>query len=618
MIVKELQDIFIDVFEDNSIIITPDFALEDIEEWDSLEFISIIEEIKDVFNVGIGIHDLANCEYVKDLIDLIENSSEDDKEKYLTLEHSDFEKRNAASSVQERLYALYCSEPSRLDYNITLSVKINGVVDIDQLKKAYNKCISLNPMLRARFYHDNDGLFYFIKDFVSTSIDYKDLSVDGESFDMIKERELKSFSKPFDLDSDELLTRAEIVKCSDDTFLLLLAFHHIVFDGRSVAVFMKQFGEFYNKNEVTDCLSEYQYCDFVRWQKEYINSVEYKAKTEFWKETVDDNSSSLDLLKDNPYVKENLMNNVRFERSILCADEINNFCKAKKCTRNTFFVSALFLVLNKLTSEKDITIGTFVAGRKFNELSNTVGMYVNTVPVKKQIDTNINLGDFVSEMQTSYYEVLDNSDVLYETIYDVCGVKNELYNVAFRYQKSYRDLLTIDGASCQIKGETPLHCSNDLSVYVNELADSFELIIQYAEDIYTHEKIEKIADSYCRLIDDILHNPDSIIKDISLITDSEKQLILNDFNATETDYPREKTVAELFEEQVKKTPDNVALVFEDKELTYAELNAKANSLAHKLREMGVKPDDFVAIIADRSIEMIAGIYGIIKAGGAYV
>ena len=116
----------------------------------------------------------------------------------------------------------------------------------------------------------------------------------------------------------------------------------------------------------------------------------------------------------------------------------------------------------------------------------------------------------------------------------------------------------------------------------------------------------------------ITENEEQKLGDIEVITAEEKQLILNDFNATETDYPRDKTVVELFEEQVRKTPDNIALVFEDKKLTYAELNAKANGLAYRLRELGVKSDDFVAIIADRSIEMIAGIYGIIKSGGAYV
>ena len=151
----------------------------------------------------------------------------------------------------------------------------------------------------------------------------------------------------------------------------------------------------------------------------------------------------------------------------------------------------------------------------------------------------------------------------------------------------------------------------DMTFNIMKIEEKYDIGFEYCTDLFKGETAERILKHFIEVLKAVTENSEQKLGEIEMMTAEEKHLILNDFNATETDYPRDKTVVELFEEQVKKTHDNTAVIFEDKKLTYAELNARANCLAHRLREMGVKPDDFVAIIADRSIEMICGIYGII-------
>jgi len=527
-----------------------------------------------------------------------------------------------ASSVQERMYALYAVNPERLDYNNTFSVIMEGKLDLERFQKALKHCLKYNPMLSARFHQVEGTLCYEVRPELELDIENRQCGLsDYSSFESLKKNELKSFIKPFQLFTDELLMRARLISYGDDKYLLLLDFHHIILDGLSVSVFMNDLQKLYTH---PDCKIEkaYTYRDFVEWQNEYVKSEEYEEKQAYWKEILSTETSLCDLLVDDSSKRGEVLASGLYKFELFNYKEIEDFCRCNGISKYSFFIGVFSFTLSKLTFQSDITLGTFVSGRHSlkEQLSSIIGMFVNTVPIRNEVSNGISFIDYLTAVHQNTNSMLQNSDVLYETILDVSANKKNspLFDVSFNYLQSFNDMLQLDNVSCFVEVEMTLECAQDLTLMLNDRKESFELIFHYAKDLYKKSTIEGVCHLLVETITHVLENEEILLDNIPISSVEDRNKILVEFNDTAVDYPRDKTVIQLFEEQVERTPNKVAVSFGDASITYEELNERANILAHKLRDLGVGPDDYVGIMVERSIEMIVGLYGIIKAGGAYV
>ena len=538
-----------------------------------------------------------------------------------TLEHRGFAEKNPASSVQERMYTLYEMNPERLDYNITFSVIMEGALSVTRLQNAFDQCLKCNPMLTAKFYQINGELYYKIRSEMQLKFEKMQYEVNNDSFANLRKNEVHSFIKPFQLTTDELLMRAKLINYRDEKYLLLLDFHHIIFDRTSLSVFLHDLQTFYNYPD-SQTEKKYNYRDFVDWQKQYVESEEYATKQDYWQEVLSTETSLCGLLVDYPNKRGGLLAAASDKIELLNYQEIDELCRYYGITKYTFFTGAFSFVLSKLTFQSDITLGTFVSGRHHfkEELSSMIGMFVNTIPIRNDIPDDRSFSDFLTSVQKNIRLALKHSDVLYETILDSSANKKNspLFDVCLNYLESFSDTLKLEDVSCFIELEMMPDCVYDLALMVYARADSFEIVAHYAKDLYRQSTITRMLDLFVETINYVLDNRNITLEKIPISGIEERQKILEAFNDTKLAYLGDKTVVQLFEEQVEKTPDNIAIIFGNEMLTYKELNKKVNRLAHKLRDLGVKPDDYVAIMLDRSMEMMIGILGAIKAGGAYV
>jgi acyl carrier protein len=415
-VIKKLQDIFIKISNNKSITLDNSDVLSDIKNWDVME-LSLLPEIQKEFKIEFSAEDIIGCKCVGDIVWKIINHLQladnyrNNKTSLGKILHSEFSIWNEASFVQKRLYLLNQKNPEAMDYNITFAVKIEGILDYTRFEYAVKKSVDLHPMLNARFNEINGELMYSICKNSHYNINYVTESKYAyEVFEDFKKKEIEKFIKPYNLKRD-VLYRINTIKYSENICLVIMDFHHIIFDGAtSLDVFLNSISKFYNSKQIN--LSPYNYNDYVMWQREFHCSNDYIQESQYWKELFKTPSSLCNILVDNPEKRKNI-NKSRYVKSLVHnKQEIETFCKNVGCTKFSFWISILNIVLSKLTYQNDISIGTFVSGRKIRgckieELNSVIGMFVNTLPVRNYVDNKLIISEFVKRVH-------ENNNILYK------------------------------------------------------------------------------------------------------------------------------------------------------------------------------------------------------------
>ena len=307
----------------------------------------------------------------------------------------------------------------------------------------------------------------------------------------------------------------------------------------------------------------------------------------------------------------------------ISVQKLNDYCKSHKISLYNFFMSIYAIYISKISGQEQFVIGTPILNRTNFKEKHTSGMFINVAPFKVNLNNSKNFNTFVKNIATDSLNMLKHQKYSYQCLLEDLRAKNKnipnLYNILFSYQIS-----NTQENSCDINYETDWTfnncCSNDIDIHIFDLNNtgSLNIAYDYKTSLYTKQDIENIHQRILHIIRQIISKEDISIDEIELVTPHEKNKILNVFNNTKVDYPKNKSITQLFEEQVQKTPDNIALVFKDKQLTYNELNEKANQLARFLVSKKIKPNDICAIVLNRSLEMIIAILAVLKAGAAYI
>ena len=303
--------------------------------------------------------------------------------------------------------------------------------------------------------------------------------------------------------------------------------------------------------------------------------------------------------------------------------KIYNTSKQLGVTPYMLLLSVYYILLSKYSSQEDIVVGSPIVGRNIAELYNLIGMFVNTLAMRANIDSNLSFKDFLSYIKDMCLNNYKYQDYPFDELVDKLKIqrdtsRNPLFDVMFIYQNNGN--ATADFGDIKTEYFTPdtKISKFDLSLEVIPENDILNLSFEYATALFNKQFIEDLSKHYSNILTSCLDNLNIKISNICMLSEAEKNKILYDFNNTKTDYPKDKTIAELFEEQANKTPNNVAVVFGMQKLTYKELNEKANSLAYYLRKNGIETNDLVGIMVNRSLEMIIGMLAVLKAGGAYI
>jgi amino acid adenylation domain-containing protein/thioester reductase-like protein len=525
------------------------------------------------------------------------------------------------SFAQERLFFIDQFEQGTNAYNIPCLLKLNKNTNVNMFTERIKVIINKHKILRTVYTENNEK---YLQKIIDRQLNANKYSINTKKeFDNIIK---KAINHIFDLEK-ELPIKVDILNFSDETFVSIVI-HHIAFDGWSFEIFFKELEKLESETAKNKIICQYK--DFAEWQRYYFTDDILKKQQNYWNKhlrgyenldlpTDKARPSEIDYKGSDYYftVDKNISNNLR------------ELAKENNTTLYCILLSAFYILLHKYTHQSNLIIGTPIANRHYNQSENIIGFFVNSLPLKIELAENNEIKSLISQTSILLSNTQKHQDIPFEKIINDLNIekdlsRNPIFQVMFSLEKKITkkknnlySVSTIDNFNSIAKFDLNFTALND--------ENTLDININYATSLYNRTTIKRMAVHYTRILTAFINNLSMRIKDIKILSEKEFQTIVYDWNKTKVPYPKDKTIQQLFEKQVEKTPDNIAVVFEKCKLTYRELNNRTNQLAHTIRErykehwnQNITSDTLIGIYIERSIEMTIAILGILKAGGAYV
>lgn len=546
----------------------------------------------------------------------------------LKMERIDREKYLPLSRGQKRLWFLSKLEPDSPAFNLALGIRIEGQLDREILHKAINSVIERHEPLRTTFVEDDGEAKAVIHEHVAIDLKYIDAQkIEGgaqAAYHMVKE----ASAAPFDLEKGPL-TRWYLLHVKNNVNILIYHAHHIIFDGWSLGVVLKEISVFYDAYErnIEAKLPalDIQYVDCAVWLEKWLDSNRLKSQIAYWTAQLKGQLPVLQLPWDRPRPKSpNYTGSLAtFELPASLSEKIKSLAKKEEATFFMLFLAAFKILLFRYSGQKDIIVGTPVANRNHIEMEKIVGFFINMLALRTDMSDNPSFKNLLSRIRKTSIDAFANQDLPFEQLVDILQPSRDMsihpvYQVMFAFHNFSFPPVTLQNITMKNtmidRGASQL----DLWLSLWEEEEGFKGIIEYSDELFDHRTISQMIRNYLTLLESIVNDPQERIENHLLLDEAEKQKVIHEFNQTRTELPECSCFHMLFEQHAKQAPDETAIVFEDQQLTYGELNARSNQLAHFLIELGVGPDVLVGVYIERSLEMMVGVLGILKASGAYV
>ncbi|HGO1816517.1 TPA: amino acid adenylation domain-containing protein [Staphylococcus aureus] len=576
----------------------------------SLKAIGVINIIESLTNQRIPLKMIFENPTIRELASMFEETIGMDVINHIPKVNS--KKYYLTSSPQKRLYVLNEIDPNQLSYNMAGILEINGEVDVNRVERAFKKIIDRHESLRTYFKSIEGEPVQIIQD----NVDFELENINDETSSC--QEMINNFVRPFNLEEPPLM-RVGIVKRDNNHYYLLVDMHHIISDGMSINMVVKEFSDFY-QDRLLEPLN-IQYKDYSEWMR----NRDLESQKSYWLKQFKDDIPVLDLPCDysRPTNRSNSGKTLKTVISASLKEKISKFTQQTNSTDYMVLLSAFTILLHKYSRQEDIVIGSPVSGRTHKDTEGIIGMFVNTLALRNYPESTKSFDQVLKETKDLLLKAYDNQDYPFEELVDEVVetrdlTRNPLFDVLFVLQNNESVSIDVPEWKSHLVDINVESSKFDLSMTIEEDKQTYVVSIEYADELFKSSTIEYMLNHYVTLLERLIESPSTIIDSIDMIDEKEKNLVLNKFNDTKKDDLPEETIVELFEKQVEKTPNNIAVVCGGEKLTYKELNNKANQLGHKLRSLGVKPNDLIGLMTDRRVEMIIGIYGILKAGGAYV
>jgi len=538
------------------------------------------------------------------------------------------ELRFPTSHAQQRLWFLDQYEPGTSLYNIRAAWRIDGLLDRDALQTSLSEVVRRHESLRTTFAATDHGPVQIIS--THAHFDLLEFDLAGQAQARTKAQRLVQgeADRPFELARGPLF-RAALVRLAEGEHILLLTLHHVIADGWSLGVLMRELGVLYRacRQGQASSLAELpiQYADFAVWQRDWLQGDVLQAQLGYWRERLHGAPPLLTLPADRPRAPHPTHSGalVPLDLGPELSTQLHRLSRQTNGTLFMALAAAFNVLLHRYSHQDDICIGYSVANRKRPEIEGLIGFFVNTLVLRTKVEPAQSFESLLGQVRDAVLEADAHQDLPFEKLVEEINPERHL-----NYAPVFQVMLSLNNTA-EREPEwpglqllpTPLDSTTsrfDLTLDLTERRGRLCGAFEYNTDLFDRSTVERMAGHFEVLLRAVVINPKARIRDLPLLTRAERHQILVEWNDTRADFPSGKCVQELFEDQVEKSPEEIAVVFEDQQLTYAQLNAKANQLAHYLRESGVRPDTLVAICVERGLLMIIGLLGIMKAGGAYV
>jgi len=529
------------------------------------------------------------------------------------------------SYSQERLWFLDKLTSHNLTYNVPFGLWLEGKLDKNVLQTTLNYLVERHEALRT-IIKEKDGIGY--QEFLPPKLVMLDFfDVHDEHPEVVIDRAYQKIIKqPFDLAQGPLV-RFGWITTEKNKGLLLGCMHHIITDGWSQDILIRDFAQAYAayaKGKLPDLEPlTFQYADYAQWQREYLHSGILEMQNSYWKKQLT-NIPILNLPTDYPRPKIFSQRGSRIGVNLdkVTVDYLSNLTKKYQVTLFMLLLAVLQLVLSRYSGQFDIAVGTPVANRRLKETEDIVGFFVNTLVLRGDLKNNPSFVVFLEQTKQMIFDAYKHQDIPFEQVVNLCVKERDTcYNPLFSVMLVLQNKPSKEIELPELKllpYHTELQVAKfDMTLFLMETQEGLTGFIEYCTDLYRPETIRSFWTHFEKMLHTIIEAPQKRLSEFNMLLDTELSRIQL-WNNTEKKYDKNKVLHQLFEEQVESTPNNCAIIFENSQLTYRELNNRANQLAHFLRDKGVGPEILVGICLERSLELVIAILGVLKAGGAYV
>ncbi|WP_130904172.1 non-ribosomal peptide synthetase [Pseudomonas sp. Sample_22] len=536
------------------------------------------------------------------------------------------------SYAQQRQWFLWQLDPQGSAYNIPAALRLHGPLNVEALQQSFDRLLERHQSLRSRFVEDDGQVLQSLATFTSLAIEQHDLRDEpaAQRFECAMKKVEQEIARPFDLQHGPLL-RVSLLQLDAEDHVLVLTLHHIVTDGWSMGVLIEEFSRLYAAHcQGLDAELQglpIQYSDYAAWQRRWMEAGELERQLNWWREKLGSEQPLLELPTDRPRPAQPSQRGARLDFALDAdlASGLLTLAKQRGVTPFMLLLASFQALLYRYSGQADLRVGVPIGNRNRSETRGLIGFFVNTQVMRAELDGRLPFSQLLEQTRVTSLDAQDYQDLPFERLVQALQGERSLshsplFQVMFNHQLARPAAVSglLAGLRVEALNATAKSTQFDLQLDTQEQGDQLLASLTYATDLFDAERIETLARHWRNLLAGVLANPQTPLAELPLLDADERLRILDELNDTAQDYPGEVCVQRHFEARVLENPQATALVFQGQDLSYAQLNLRANRLAHHLRGRGVGPEVIVGIACERSLEMVVGLLAILKAGGAYV
>ncbi|MCP5051524.1 MAG: amino acid adenylation domain-containing protein, partial [bacterium] len=578
----------------------------------SLKATILVSKIHKALNVKVPLTEVFRTPTIRQLAQYIHTAA---RERYAAIKPAEKRQYYDLSSAQKRLYIIHQMDLEGTAYNMWQFIPLEHTTSVGKLEEAFIRLIDRHESLRTSFHVMDDQPVQMVHDHVAFEIE-----IFGRGLS------LRDFIRPFDL-SHESLLRVGLMETGEGKRILMVDMHHIISDGISRALLKMDFSELYEGNTLPPL--RIQYKDFSQWQNSEGQTGNISDQATYWINQFEGEIPVLQLPIDypRPAVQSFEGSSFGFGLSGEASRDLRAVALETGSTLFMILLSLTTILLSKLSGQEDIVIGTPIAGRRHADLEKIIGMFVNTLALRNYPMGRKTVKEFLEEIKKQTLNAFENQEYPFEELVEKLDIqrdveRNPLFDVMFSLVDveagSPAPVVKESNEVTEILHEYEQRISKfDLSLGVSA-GERLFVSFEYCTALFKKETIQRFIGYFKEILHAVTQDIEVKISAIEILSGEEKKQLLVDFNNTVSHYSKDTSVHQLFQQQVEKTPHHVAVKFENNNVTYSELNRRANHLAVQLRDKGIRLDSIVTIMVDRCIEMFTGVLGVLKAGGAYL
>nr|QEO74274.1 condensation domain-containing protein [uncultured bacterium] len=597
----------------------------------SLLATQLISRVREAFQVELPLRSLFESPTVEGQAGQIEAARADERRaQTLPLARVARTAEMPVSFAQQRLWFIDQLTPGHGLYNIPVAVRLRGALDVEALGQSVSEIIRRHEALRTSFPVVDGQPVQVIHPAPSESLSVVDLRELSEAERDAEVRRLSSEegARPFDLARGPLV-RLSLLRLGDADHVLLCTMHHIISDGWSIGVLIRELTALYEafSGGRPSPLPELpiQYADYAHWQRQWLESEVSEAQLAYWKKQLAGAPPLLELPTDHlrPAVQTYRGATYSFALGRELKEGLEQLSRREGATLFMTLLAAFQALLHRYTGQAEVVVGSPIANRTRVETEALIGFFVNTLVLRSDLSGDPTFKELLRRVREVTLDAYAHQDVPFERLIEELRPERDLsysplFQVMFVLQEPQRGSLSLGGVELELLEVDNQTAKFDLMLSVLERGGQLHASVEYSTDLFDEATVARMMSHYELLLKGVAGGAEGRISELPLLTEAERQKLLTQRDETRADYPRDRLIHQCFEGQAEKTPEAIAVRFEDETVSYRELNARANQLAHFLRRSGVGPEVRVGIAVERSVEMIVGLLAVLKAGGAYV